>query len=358
MEIKELYWDVSERVCEEMDLPRDVEESRLKDLLKGGNNLMKKFLALYEDLREKIMKSKFKLFDLPDLIIFGEDHVNVDHTREQAKAIKKYNPEFVLWEGLRDKRHDDELVQKYIKIHETVTLEEIFKKEGLDFEIFDKNLISEIKKAVNETKKYYNSKEEGIIPKSLKKLLTTPIYEMPFEVLKCVEDWLLDYSLNKSDLDKKIERVLDYIHYFTTIDSLLDSDKKKMHILLRTVAKTKTKLAGCDLSYKIPKNNLQNYLDEIDSLREEEMSKKMVEYVKKRKTKAPVIAIIGKKHLDEDSKIYPKLEEAEIKYKVIKQKTSNTFKDKIKGFVYTEKTLKNPPISFYIENKEYQGDAK
>ena len=92
MEIKELYWDVSERVCEEMDLPRDVkeylhneidlkscreeavnsvreakkeieriksyqkeierlpEESRLKNLLKRGNSSIKEFLTLYEDL--------------------------------------------------------------------------------------------------------------------------------------------------------------------------------------------------------------------------------------------------------------------------------------------------------------------
>jgi len=105
----------------------------------------------------------------------------------------------------------------------------------------------------------------------------------------------------------------------------------------KAIVETGAKVARCDISTldkpELPTltedmtlgelkqyiKKLKSYIDSeaANSKREKRMGEIMVEFVKKRRTTNPVIAIIGKFHVRKDSNIYPILKTNEIDYKTI-----------------------------------------
>ena len=93
-----------------------------------------------------------------------------------------------------------------------------------------------------------------------------------------------------------------------------------------------------ELKQYIKKLNSYIESEDADSKREKRMGEIMVEFVKKRRTTNPVIAIIGEFHVRKDSNIYPILKTNEIDYKTI---FTDIGDEEYMRKVFGEATIKN-----------------
>ncbi len=345
---------------------------------------VRRLLSGVKGVTEKI---RYGIRKKPDVIIFGEIHISEMDAKDQAKAIQKIKPEYVLHENL-DRAEPEEL-ERMLQIYKgSPTLSKISKKIGVSLEDsgLSKDAMADLKKKTEEkfsrSVEYYkksfkrggyNQKKagdaakkmakedlkEGILPKNYKQLIQTPLYKMNPNTLSSLEEIVqnkIDQYLNKKEFGmidgaQGIQTVVGAFEQLVKCD--FQGQKRRANELYHACAQVGAKLAGCDIEKEIPKTDfpadekdpekiaqsfenmrksLEEYMSNNNPQREMEMGKRIAEYAGKRKTAAPIIAIVGKEHTREGSGIYDALNKAGLSYKVVRQKSKDS--DYIKGFLY------------------------
>ena len=303
----------------------------------------------------------------PDVIIMGEIHTDEGHGTDQAYMIKKHRPEYVMSEGFGGLNPED--TKKSIDRYKTVTLSDVSRVSGIDIEQMGigKGTLQAIREKVTQniedTLNFYrtelsdkeakklgkeNAKRDGIVPRNYKQLVNTPFYEFLPEVLDIVRVQVSDkmdaetYQDNFA-LFRKLGSIREYLLTFE-----IESEGNKWENIrgknrvYHAIAQSGTKLAGCDIQKELPELNMENpfeyivalsdYIAEKNPIREQEMGQRIAQFVRQRQTISPVVAIVGRNHIREDSGIYSVLEKAGINYRVIKQKSFDN--DNLKSITY------------------------
>jgi len=256
--------------------------------------------------------SQFRKEKNPELYIIGENHWNRDSTLEQAKIIYRMAPEYLLLESLGERRPED-----------TEDLVGNFKHSRMDF--LTENLGIKIEERIVERyKKEFHEKcksndiekclEFHWIPGSVEELMKFPAYALHEVVLDVLSE---EYNI---PFDK-----------FNSSPEI-----SKLSIQLCAAGHVGSKVAGCDSSELFKEQakcllrveDIYNGLLEIKRKKSEEikrkrdryMGKKMIEYIEKRETGKPVLAIVGRAHADETSAIHEVLNNEGIRYSVLLDK--------------------------------------
>ena len=287
---------------------------------------------------------------VPDAILMGEYHISKDNRLEQARMIRRHMPEYVLMEGFNGL--NPEQTQNIVGMYKNVTLEEIskslgisLKDIGIDADSFArlgqiaadnyKESFETLKKDINNPRNITKFLTRGVIPKNQSQLASTPLYELNTSYQMALLDILTLKSkeyMSKENFESYNKKSLADIQISSLI-SRADYSEGQDDVF-REIAKSGSKLAGCDIRKKMPKlgndvsieayneymERMGNYIDEKREEREREQGRRVVIYANKRKTKKPVIAIVGRSHLSDDSYIFPELEDAGLKYRKVLQK--------------------------------------
>ncbi len=315
--------------------------------------IMSSIYQKYQDLKSQ---ARDILFGYPDVIIFGENHIDPTHKDEQAKAIMHYKPEFVLLEGLNDLNSQE--TEKLNKIYFKITLEELAEHFNINlneigitsntvpnFNQYLKNYATELaehfvasnihnpekaKEAAN--KSVYS----GTVPENVEQLITAPLYNFSSASYMAIMKLFSDENMNYKDSLSSSDDVWNLKNYLTQIEPILRSNFP--HEVMRASALIGTKLAGCDIDKdNLPKTdtenastpedlvssltNLRDYVNDVNEEREKTMATRIVEFANQRKKSAPVIAVVGSTHIKRSSFIHPGLRSTMLKYRTIKQRS-------------------------------------
>tara|TARA_Y100000310_G_scaffold324225_1_gene385845 strand:+ start:209 stop:1255 length:1047 start_codon:yes stop_codon:yes gene_type:complete len=321
------------------------------------------------------------LFGKPDVTIMGEFHTDEGHTIDQARRILRHRPEYTLLEGLNDLNPED--TQNLISRYEMATLQDLSLAMGIDprqmgigeeilgkiAETFNQDLNTAIdfckewgmddKEAKKQALEYV--KDGGEVPSNYRQVLETPFYQFNPAVFEALGDSIsiksLEYARQgERSLSQRVGNITKFLLPFKYTRS--EDDR-----VYRAIAQVGGKLAGCDIKKEIPEadipeletdkdipeaaaedvagrmveylDSLGDYVTENNQAREQEMGKRISKFVGQRETSRPIIAIVGKGHTERDSEIYSVLDEAGVKYRVIRQKSFG--RDGLKDALYSFK---------------------
>jgi hypothetical protein len=254
-----------------------------------------------------------------DVIVIGETHTDESHIDKECKLIKKYLPEYVLYEG-----HDNTTPE------ENDNLLELFKRDTLAELAEDVHLnLTDInlgKKTFKRTKRdpILDQFLSGKRPRSYQKLIHTPLSRLAPSVLYNLKDTII--NSDNPNVHAAIQYMFGVVsqHLRLKEDCFLKSDSSKLY---ETIAKSGAKLVGCDIDKSDTGADIDKFCEEHRAEREQTMGSRAVEYAGKRKTNKPIIMIVGQNHIKDSSEIIPILEEAKLSYKLIKPKIRKTYKD-------------------------------
>jgi hypothetical protein len=309
----------------------------------------------------------YALFGRPDAIIVGETHTDGGHVVDQDRLIRRHKPEYVLHEGLDNMEPED--LQDVVESYKAATLGELSKETGIDLEDMGINesvmtgINNEYLKDVEEHTDFYRNKgighkkatemaknyRDGYLPKTFNELLQTPVYKLNPNtvgvlnnvIFEKAEDHEFRGDHDLTDTVAKFPKMLGHFRRF--------HQESRIDTIFRSVAQTGGKIAGCDIEKELPtidipadastsntdseeeamrfvkalsdyRDSLSTYVEENNSNRERTMGDRIIGFAEERKTKRPVMAIVGANHAKPDSDIYPVLEDAGIKYRVITQR--------------------------------------
>jgi hypothetical protein len=280
-----------------------------------------------------------------ELILIGEDHTDNKHPEEEAKLIETFAPEFVLFEGFDD--WGPEKTQRFIEAYKIATLKELANLVHISPEDMgiNQDTIHILKRKIQEEHQAYTSIYEAKgregkilserelkndlkrIPNSYTGLLNVPLYQLPMDALSGLKEIIIDSTTDETDLETK-KQVLDVISKLERISSADQANSiDSSHVpIYRAIAKINGQIVGCDidkagLDYKA-KEKQENFdqklarIEENRERRETQMADIAQTYIRKRKTDAPLIEIVGKNHLKKDSHLIRRLNAAGINYKI------------------------------------------
>lgn len=292
-----------------------------------------------------------KIFGKPDVILFGEIHTYKKSGEKEAKLINKYKPEYVLHEAFT--KEQSNTIKTYAELLKNSSLKEIADYYGIDLKDIgiDKNILKKIKKEKKKNIESYSKnltnvmspikakitakrdvKREGKFPITYKSLISTSIYELNPIVIDCIME-KIDKKIGQTKNQKMIKKLKKMRDYINIIENEfcygLTEKKKNIAKVIEAAGKNGCEIVGCDIEKNLENvknletlirffNDLNKYTKELNEMREKTMGETITEYVKRRKTKNPIIAIIGEGHLDKNSKIYPILDKNGITYKIKK----------------------------------------
>jgi len=307
-----------------------------------------------------------KLYGVPDAIIIGETHTDMNQAYTEAKIIEKYRPKYVLLEAF-DNKTPQELKEK-VDFYKVRTLEEICEKYRVSLEEIgiredliqkiDKEIKNELDNSINlyEGCKKYAKKlakmevdRNGYVPKNLKELKTKPLYELHPAVIDTIYNSI-------DDAHKEIKK--DVLKYKR--DSNIGGiENRRIDIVLSTIVDTGAEVAGCDINKSdivkevgrikdelldantqlyelfggnINKDNVEEFAKKLHEIfektnkeesnlinkhnpeREQVMYERIKEYLDNRSSDTPIIAIVGRNHTYNIGK---KLEKDNVKYRII-----------------------------------------
>jgi hypothetical protein len=256
-----------------------------------------------------------------DLIIFGEAHTDDAHMKKECALIRKHSPEYILSEGFDNAKPQE--TQKIIDLYKNTTLSKLAEKYNTN--LVDIGLGKKIMKNINNDSNPM-SIFGGIIPKRYKTLINTPLYKIHSDTLDNLNLMLGENYSENPQINEIQIKLSSAINTFNLV-KINDVFKQNNGYLYETVAKSGAKLVGCDIDKS--KLTTAEALGQ-GTLREETMGQRAVEYIGKRKTKNPVIMIIGGKHAKKTSEVFPILDAAEINYKILTPRHAklNSYKDK------------------------------
>ena len=281
------------------------------------------------------------LFGKPDAVIIGEIHVCGAHPKYEAAAILRYRPEYVLMEGFNTTEPKDN--EEKVMFYGVANVNDLSSISGLKPEEMGirPETIPDIKDAIKKENDFFDSLPEGarqavketlvdkgIVPKSYGQLLETPFYELNLNVNR-----VLARSINgekernpqeSETLGELLKIVVGHVDYE-------DKDARRVARVVHAIAKVGAELAGCDskkghptIDKDLPPKEYPNYVNELtgwidrnDQQREIYMGRRIAEFAAKRKTDAPVIAIIGSDHVKKGSFVQDILDIAELNYRVL-----------------------------------------
>ena len=323
-----------------------------------------------------------KIHGKPDLIVFGEEHTMDAHTREQARSIVRNSPEYVLLEAHGQKDPQD--LQHLIEAFSLLTVREVMSKadiplselESPDIEWNIETLRNKIRKELmdsmdfllsiaedeKEKKRTYKESmkemkdEDRKIPRSLEKLLDTPLYQLPrpakshivWTCLQMLMDKIKEQlstpgCSNPDELKVRHSRLVAMVKLLSlNLSYIRELDGRENPIYLAS-AKVGAKLAGCDIDksdsprYEAKdvkcKNqeksdeeffkaliSLKKYIGEKNEIREKTMGERMARFVHLKTKNTPVISIVGQYHIRKKSFIHGVLQNENIRYRCISQR--------------------------------------
>ncbi|MFH0889992.1 MAG: hypothetical protein V1836_02500 [Candidatus Aenigmatarchaeota archaeon] len=327
----------------------------------------------------KSLEGKYANFrHSPDVIVIGEIHTDEKHTRNEARLIERFRPEYVLCEGLD--QETPETTKNFVNDLKYGTVAKLAEVAGMKPEdmgitpdiiaaMKSKNAtdIRELAERYQKELGYGKGKamriarkglgSEGKTPKEYKSLVRTPIHELGANAINAIENSIgkkQDEYVKRGDI-KSNEVLTTVIRFLTKYSSFYGDSMKKIRTIGYSAAQVGAKLAGCDIEKEIPKTDLgdgkdpmqymENFASMVDKLnqyatsknpeREREMGNKIVGYAKQRKTDCPIIVIIGDYHARKDSGVYEALKEAGLKYKTVRQRSGGG--DALKQFFYMDR---------------------
>lgn len=243
-----------------------------------------------------------------NICIIGEQHWNKTSTLEEADLIRKLKPEYVLMESISGMPSDalSELRQQFLDSSMGLLLARF--GQPIDSNSF-KKMIAEIERQIMEKYGAVTEVSKSLflkfhfLPTSLRELKSLPAYALP---------------------DQLLELMADRTHVpFGDFKS--SPELTKPALLFCAAGEVGAKLAPCDSKYlqdktldnistrarriteqlgTIVKDNSGSYAKRLEKeqkrltrLREIHMAQAMVDYVTARKTKRPIIVIVGRAHV-------------------------------------------------------------
>jgi hypothetical protein len=242
-----------------------------------------------------------------DAIIIGETHVDRGNGEKEASLIRIVAPEFVVVEPY----YKQEDLDKKSSLYRESTLSKIFDRYGIDPDSEDRETldsyvwmlkpekVDEIREKIWQHE--LDAAEEGD--------------EEKMSRYRRANTHLL--WLRRDDLDTHV--TLDYV-----LQAASDVGARVVSggIAERKVARLETEYTndflGALAEYS---EKSKRVLEETDPKLEENFARTILRCVRERKTNRPVIGIIGKHHVREDSEIYSILDETGLNYKVIRLKS-------------------------------------
>jgi len=296
------------------------------------------------------------LFGTPDVIIIGEKHTDDGHAIDQARIIRRQKPEYVLSEGLDGLNPDD--TQSVVDAYKMATFSGLSRSVELSPEDMGvtKSVLPIIKGRVDQRAAQYRQfckddgcsdrvavktaemyvKINGVVPSTFKQLLETPFYELHPEVHNALTAVIFEkahaYAAQRDATYIRVSNIPRILAIFGDNDV----DYRRFARIFHSVSQTGSRLAGCDIEKEPPKIDmpkealssiteytakLDKYIIENDNVREQEMGRRIAQYAKRRETNRPLVAIVGKGHTKRGSAIYHALNEAGVKYRVLRQKS-------------------------------------
>lgn len=322
---------------------------------------------------EQLCDEAYEIFHgEPDVIIFGEIHTYMEHTREQARSVIRNRPEYVLLEGLNDLEAEQNGFM--LKVYKFMTVRELMAQLSIPLSLMKKKTVIEnLRRETSELFGKYGffgfQQEIEKLPNNLHDLFETPIYDLPIpayfglieDLKECIEE--VSRKVDASDLDptskSAYQKKLSAALHLITLWERSNLYELKGSPLYYATSKVSGNLAGCDISKKdIPKTVIsvqqetseeigqklgqlfdaqEEYLGDNNQLREKTMGERIVHFNKLRKTNRPNIAVLGKDHLRPQSGIHAILKANHVKYRCIKQRqklfpsTEQKFKDETYG---------------------------
>ena len=218
--------------------------------------------SIYRKCRDLTYHLNDTLFGQPEIIIFGENHVDPTHQEEQAKAILKYKPEYVLLECLNDLNPDETV--KLNNIYNRMTLNELAKNFNLDLEdgLITSNAISGIEEYLENyvlglaehfiVGNIYNPEKakeaamksvySGTVPENVEQLITAPLYNFSSASYMAILKLFSDENITPEDSLSSSDNVWNLKNYLTQIEPILRNNFP--HEVMRASAITGAKLAG------------------------------------------------------------------------------------------------------------------
>ena len=265
------------------------------------------------------------LFGKPDIIIIGETHTDRGHVTDEARMIRRHQPEYVLLEVLGKLEPED--TQESLSVYKVCTLNGLSQQIdvpltdlGIDktiFKLLEDRINQEIQRTTSKETKNNSLQQYGKVPRNLKQLAETPSYKLSLDFLSFLGEIIYKTYIRKSNEHER--EICVYLSGFRGAEFEWNNE------LYNAIVQTGSKLAGAGIKRPKLRIDESKYLELIDYLLasspklEQIMGRRIVEYVKKRITERPVIAIVGGDHIKKNSSIYPLLEDAGIKYRIAKQ---------------------------------------
>ena len=254
------------------------------------------------------------------IVLIGDVHTDENVAKKIANFIRRERPDLVLYEGANFSFESE----KIKNIFEYSTLEKILEKIPNKEKVLED--FKKFFEKVNFEKYLYNW--EGYLPKNIKELMETPIYEFN-------PDFLIDLIFSITDTNS-MKIIYDYASRFI-VRRLKDIKTKEnvkynFYLILEAVKEIDSRISGFDYSEK--KNNvlneaaknediiksleiLSNYLKnerlEYDEIK---MAEGILQNIRKYKPKK-VFVIVGERHLRKDSNLKKKLDEYGLKYEEV-----------------------------------------
>ena len=230
-------------------------------------------------MREKLIHLKNAILDrvrgVPDVVLIGENHVDLRQAHIIAEMIRKYRPEHVLLEAFDDKPPEE--LENLVNFYRVRTLEDVCRHHGVSLEDLGlgEDVLREIKEELDRELRriadLYRRKgrkgekealelarrdlfEEGHVPRDYEELKKTPLYLLHPKVIDILCGKVSEKQLERversgkiDDVLKRMERVRKHVEAYRR-DSSIEGIRRRRHdIILSAVADVGAKLAGCDL---------------------------------------------------------------------------------------------------------------
>lgn len=276
--------------------------------------------------------------DDPDVYLVGEQHNVADHADMEVQVIDQADPDYVLSEHVDE---EDEGLLSYnlqaLQDYKTVfdAQKTYSTQHGGSILEHDPDYIAQ--QAQEKADEYDGDavygmgggdntpKPDGVVPEDGDELLSTPAYELHPAVLSTLVDDITQREQAESDAGNTQEAAtLGNIR--STYERFLDAEEAPNSTAGRERLVdyiSRNNITFKPLAKHGQKEQHARAIDEGDDEREQAINEEREEYMAERieeyasESDGPVVAVMGKAHVEEDSHLRAKLEEDDVDYQTV-----------------------------------------
>ncbi|HIQ10072.1 MAG TPA: hypothetical protein EYH23_00970 [Euryarchaeota archaeon] len=243
-------------------------------------------------LLKKAIRLKNRALDrvrgVPDVMVFGENHLDPEQAQHIVEEIEWYRPKCVLLEGFNNKTPEE--LRKLVDFYKIQTLEDVCRHHGVSLEDMGvgEDIVREVRgrleRSVRELAEMYRKElrmgekdalerakrdvyADGHVPKSFDELKNTPLCLLHSDLLQAIYDRVATKraemigKTGKTDVVcGKLKRVQEHIYAHLDIISKGGIPARRYGVILGAAAKVGAEVAGCD----IDKSAIMKEIERID----------------------------------------------------------------------------------------------